>query len=225
MRILHVHKYYHTHDGAGRYLFDVMRLQEEAGHIVAPLAMHDPRNQKSAWDKFFVSSLDTKRISFGLNGLFQTLRSVWSFEAKRQMEAVVRAFRPDVVHVHNLYTHLSPSVLAVCRKYRIPVVMTVHDYALVSANYSLWDGQQPMSPKRLGLLKVARSKFIKQSFLATFILELIYRFQKKLRLYDRAIDVYLASSEFVKRTLVEAGYAADKIQVLPLFAGNLLEGA
>ena len=225
MRILHVHKYYHTHDGAGRYIFDVMRLQEEAGHIVAPLAMHDPRNQKSAWDKFFVSSLDTKRISFGLNGLFQTLRAVWSFEAKRQMEAMVKAFRPDVVHVHNLYTHLSPSVLAVCRKYRIPVVMTVHDYALVSANYSLWDGQQPMSPKRLGLLKVARSKFIKQSFLATFILELIYRFQKKLRLYDRAIDVYLASSEFVKRTLVEAGYAADKIQVLPLFAGNLLEGA
>jgi glycosyltransferase involved in cell wall biosynthesis len=225
MRILHVHKYYHDHDGAGRYLFDVMRLQEEAGHAVAIFAMHDARNSPSAWDKYFVSSLDTSRISYGLDMLRQPLRALWSIEARRKMNAILKAFRPDVVHLHNAYTHLSPSVLAACRAHGIPVVMTVHDYALVSANYGLWDGQKSLTPDKLDLMTVARSRYIKNSFLATWALEVIYRFHRALKLYDRVIAVYLSSSEFVKQTLVKTGYPANKIQVLSLFAGNFLGDA
>lgn len=225
MRILHVHKYYHDHDGAGRYMFDVMRLQEEAGHAVAIFAMHDPRNSPSAWDKYFVSSLDTSRIGFGLDMLRQPLRALWSFEAGRKMTAMLKAFQPDIVHLHNVYTHLSPSVLAACRAQGVPVVMTVHDYALASANYGLWNGKQSLSPDQLGLLNIARTRFIKGSFLATLALDLIYRFHRALGLYDRFIDVYLPSSEFVKQTLVAIGYPERKMQVLPLFAGNFLYGS
>ncbi len=224
MRILHVHKYYHDHDGAGRYLFDVMRLEEQAGHAVAIFAMHDPRNLPSAWDKYFVSSLDTSHVGYGIDMFRQLGRALWSFEARRKMKAMLKAFRPDVVHLHNAYTHLSPSVLAACRAQCVPVVMTVHDYALVSANYGLWSGQRPLKPENLKLLTVARSRYIKNSFIATLALELIYRFHKALKLYDRAIDVYLPSSEFVKQTLVKAGYPANKMTVLPLFAGNFLSG-
>jgi glycosyltransferase involved in cell wall biosynthesis len=77
----------------------------------------------------------------------------------------------------------------------------------------------------LGVLDVARTRFIKGSFLATLTLDVIYRLHQALRLYDRAIDVYLSSSEFVKNVLFERGYSKNKIQVLPLFAGNLLAGA
>ena len=224
MRILHVHKYYHDHDGAGRYIFDVMRLQEEAGHAVAIFAMHDARNSPSPWDKYFVSSLDTSRIGYGLDTLRQPIRALWSLEAKRKMQAIVNAFRPDVVHLHNIYTHMSPSVLAVCRSHDIPVVMTVHDYALVSANYGLWDGQQPLTPEQLSITTVAKTKFIKGSALATFALDVIYRLHRTLKLYDRAIEMYLPSSEFVKQTLVAVGYPESKMTVLPLFAGNFLTG-
>ncbi len=223
MRILHVHKYYHDHDGAGRYMFEVMRLLEAAGHTVAPLAMHDSRNSPSAWEKYFVSSQDTSRIGFGLDIFRQLARAAWSLEAKYKMRQMITAFRPDVVHVHNLYTHLSPSVLSVCRALEIPVVMTVHDYALVGANYGLWDAgrMSSISPKA-STWAIAKTKFIKGSFVATLALQLVYSLQKRLGLYDRAIDVYLASSEFVKQTLVQAGYSESKMKVLPLFAGNLL---
>lgn len=221
MRILHVHKYYHDHDGAGRYIFDIMRLQTEAGHVVAQLAMEDSRNKRSPWEKYFISSLDTSRVGFGLDGIRQVLRATWSTEAKRKMAAMLDAFHPDVVHIHNIYTHLSPSILSGCRARGIPVVMTVHDYALVSANYGLWDGDKPLTPERWGLLSVARTRFIKNSFMATLMLELVHRLQKKCGWYDRAIAMYLASSEFIKKTLVSAGYSANKIEVLPLFAGNL----
>ena len=223
MRILHVHKYYHDHDGAGRYMFDVMRLSEVAGHVVAPFAMHDPRNSPSPWDKYFVSSLDTSRIGFGLDGLRQLARAWWSREAYQKISAMLKAFKPDVVHLHNIYTHLSPSVLAACREQGVPVIMTVHDYALVSANYGLWDHDSLTSiSARASWLEVAQTRFIKNSFLATALLDGIYRLQRRLGFYDRVIEVYLPSSEFVKKQLVAAGYPEKKIRVLPLFAGNLL---
>lgn len=224
MRILHVHKYYHNHDGAGRYMFDVMRMQEEAGHVVAPFAMHDPRNAPSAWDKYFVSSLDTSRVGFGLDGVRQLIRAFWCREAEQKMRKLLAAFKPDMVHLHNAYTHLSPSVLRPCKQAGIPVVMTVHDYALVSANYGLWDGTQAMNAAQLNWLKVARTRFIKGSFLATFLLEGVYRLQRALRLYDRAIDTYLPSSNFVAEALIATGYPKNKIQILSLFSGNLLPG-
>lgn len=201
-------------------MFDVMRLQEEAGHVVAPFAMHDARNAPSVWDKYFVSALDTSKLRFGLGMFKQLARAWWSREAKQKCAAMLEAFRPEVVHVHNIYTHLSPSVLAACKNFGVPVVMTVHDYALVSANYGLWNGQRPLQPKDLSLLGVARSRFIKDSYLATLFLELIYRVQKFFALYDRAIDAYVTSSKFMQQVLTQAGYANNKIQVLPMFAGN-----
>lgn len=194
MKILHVHKYFHAKDGAGRYLFDLMRLQEEAGHTVAGFAMEDPRNAPNAWSRYYVSSLDTRVVGGVFSSLKQFGRALWSLEAKDKMEDMLTAFRPDAVHVHNIYTHLSPSVLVPCKKLGIPVVMTVHDYALLSADYTL-SGDQ---------------KFIKGSRLATFALNTITKAQKMFRLYDRGISRYLPVSEFVKAKLVEGGYSDRK---------------
>ncbi|MFZ2681943.1 MAG: glycosyltransferase [Patescibacteria group bacterium] len=222
MRILHVHKYFHDHDGASRYMIDVMNLQEKLGHSVAPFSMRDPRNLPSAWDKYFIANSDTSRVRWGLGLVKQLVTAAWSFEARRNMKAVVAAFKPDIVHIHNIYTHLSPSILGVCKAAGIPVVMTTHDYSLVSANYGLWDAarQRSIAPGA-GILAVARTRFIKGSWLATFVLELIYAWQRQWRLYDRAIDKYLSPAKFVKDTLVAAKYSASKIEVLTLFASNL----
>lgn len=223
MRILHVNKYYHTRDGVGRYLFDLMRLSEEAGYVTAALAMHDPRNLPSAWEKFFISEMETERPGFGLHAVKQTLRSFWSREAYKKTLAMLDAFRPDVVHVHNLYTHLSPSVLSACRKRGVPVVMTVHDYALVSANYSLWSDHGVVDPHALGLLASARSRFVKNSFLVSLVQESIFTFHRLFKLYDGVIDRYLTLSEFVRDVLTFSGYDKKKISVVPALAHPLLE--
>lgn len=215
MRILHVNKYHHERDGVGRYMFGLIREAEKEGHTTAVFAMHDPRNVHSVWDKYFVSRLDTSRAAFGVGALRQFGRALWSREAARKMRAMLTAFHPDVVHVHNIYTHLSPSVLAECKKFGVPVVMTVHDYALVSANYALWDGTAPLAAGKNGLLRVARSRFVKGSFAATAVLEAIVRVQKMFGMVDRYVDRYVTLSHFVKYVMVAAGYDATKITVVP----------
>jgi glycosyltransferase involved in cell wall biosynthesis len=57
-------------------------------------------------------------------------RVVWSGETRRDLTAVLRACRPDVVHVHNTFPLMSSAVLYACRDAAIPVVTTLHNYRL-----------------------------------------------------------------------------------------------
>jgi len=61
-------------------------------------------------------------------------RTIWSRETHRDLKAVLREHRPDVVHVHNTFPLLSAAVLYACRDARVPVVATVHNYRLACAN-------------------------------------------------------------------------------------------
>lgn len=211
MRILHVNKYFHEEDGVGRYLFWLMRAQEAAGHVVAPFAMHDPRNRRTPWEGFFAQETDTSGVGRGFGAFHQLRAAWWNREAYARMKEMLRAFQPDIVHVHNAYTHLSPSVVAACKEEGVPVVMTVHDFGLVSANYGLWDGRAPLVAPA-SFARVTRSRFIKRSMLATAVLEGIVRLQRWLGYWD-GITTYITLSSFVKNTIVAYGVPAENVVV------------
>jgi glycosyltransferase involved in cell wall biosynthesis len=181
--------------------------------------MHHPKNNPTPWSRYFVSEVATER---GVGNPFRAMtmfsRALWSREAACQMQRMIAAFRPDIVHAHSLYTHLSPSVLRACARRRVPVVMTVHDYALVSANYSLWAHGRPLDPLRLTFGEVVGSRFIKGSWVATAALEAIRRAQTLLGLWDGAICRYVTLSKFVRSVLVDIGIDQTKISVVPPFS-------
>lgn len=224
MRIVHVHKYFHSRDGASRYERGLMRLQEEAGHAVAPFAMHDERNEPTPWSEYFVSNLETKKAVIGVSAFKQLGRAFWSIEAAKKFGKMLDVFRPDIIHVHNIYTHLSPSVLHEAKKRGIPVVMTIHDYALVSANYSLWDEKKMKSMKLndLGILATAKTKYVKGSFLGTLVLELILKLHHGLNLYDSVISHYTTYSNFVRDVMITSGIPKGKISVMHALAEPLM---
>jgi len=224
MRIIHVHKYFHSRDGASRNARGLMRLQEEAGHTVAPFAMHDERNEPTPWSEYFVSNLETKNVVIGVSAFRQLGRALWSIEAAKKFGKMLDVFRPDIVHVHNIYTHLSPSVLHEAKKRGIPMVMTVHDYALMSANYSLWDEKKmkSMSLDDIGIFATAKTKYVKGSFLGTLVLEMILKFHQMLNVYDGAISHYITYSNFVRDVMIASGIPKEKITVMHAFAEPLM---
>ncbi|MGB5018444.1 MAG: glycosyltransferase, partial [Candidatus Moraniibacteriota bacterium] len=112
----------------------------ERGHSVAFFSMEHPQNLSTPWSKHFVSG-----VEYGEDeqmSLWQKVRTagriIWNTEAYRRMLAIIDEFHPDVAHVHNIYHQLSPSILWALRKRRIPILMTLHDYKLISPNYSLF---------------------------------------------------------------------------------------
>ncbi len=67
---------------------------------------------------------------------------VWSPSAAREIGQVLSSFKPDVVHLHNLFPMISPSVLHSCRRHLVPVVVTFHNYRQICPSGSLFrDGQ------------------------------------------------------------------------------------
>jgi glycosyltransferase involved in cell wall biosynthesis len=74
--------------------------------------------------------------------IITALQVPYSFAAKRAVAAKIRSFQPDIVHVHNFFPALSPSVYDACKDARVPVVQTLHNYRLVCANALLFrDGK------------------------------------------------------------------------------------
>ena len=134
MKIIVAHKYYYEKAGAERYVFDSTKLLEENGHEVIPFAMHHPKNKQTPWSRYFVSHIDFSHPSF-FDILRIPFRMIYSLEAKKKFRALVREGRPDIVHIHNIYHQISPSILDVCREYAIPVVQTIHDYKMICVNY------------------------------------------------------------------------------------------
>jgi len=62
------------------------------------------------------------------------LRLLWSTEARRALETEIDRFAPDVVHLHNTFPLITPSVLSACRDRGVPVVATLHNYKLGCAS-------------------------------------------------------------------------------------------
>ena len=62
--------------------------------------------------------------------------------SRRGLRNTIRRFRPDVVHLHNTFPLLSPSVLYTCRDTSVPLIVTLHNYRLVCATGDLFrDGR------------------------------------------------------------------------------------
>lgn len=219
MRILHINKYNHERDGVGRYMHDIMRLADTHGHTTAILAMRHSKNNPSPWEHFFVSNLETARIGRGFNALRQLARTLWSYEAYKKTRAIISAFKPDVIHAHNLYTHLSPSVLSAAKDMGIPVVLTAHDYGYISANYGLFDGVAPISA-RASWYEVVKTRCIKKSALVTGIVDAVVRIQKKIGMWTNGVTHILTASEAVRRALIEGGYRESLIRSVPLPSGT-----
>ncbi|HEX9971680.1 MAG TPA: glycosyltransferase, partial [bacterium] len=134
MKILMINKYYFVKGGSERYLFDLTELLEQNGHEIIPFAMKDENNFQSEYSDYFVDHVDYD-AAFNVKKLKEAGRLIYSFHARKQIDALIEATKPDVAHLHMIDHQISPAILHSLRKYRIPVVQTVHQYKLVCPNY------------------------------------------------------------------------------------------
>lgn len=210
MRILEVNKFYYARRGAERHFLDVIDLLKNASHQVRVFSMMHPENLQTEDSKFFPSLV---AYNSGEGSLWEKLKGIgrlfYSFEAKRKMQALLDEWQPDVAHLHNIYHQLSPSILAPLKAKKIPIIMTVHDYNLISPDK---DTYYPEMGK-------AYYKFLfvqKYSFGKRLLLVLKKYFEDVTGFY-KTVNLYILPSEYVKATFVEAGFEVEKLRVLPHF--------
>ena len=194
MTILHINKFYFLKGGAERHYFDLTTLLEAHGHTVIPFAMHHPDNVLTPWSKFFVSEKKYRSGTSVLERVRDTRDILWNFEAATKLEALIKEIKPDIAHLHNIAHQLSPSIIHTLHTYQIPIVQTLHDYKLISADYLLWPRKQPWTERI-----VLRAERMLHQLLRSYHL----------------VDHFIAPSEYMKQVCVQAGIPTGKITVIP----------
>ena len=173
---------------------------------------------RSRGDEVIVVERDNKNIH-GLAGKLSSFGSmIYSPSAKREMTKLLRDERPDVVHAHNLYPQLSPSILDACREEGVPVVMSVQDYKLTCPTAQHLRNGKPCE-KCLGgheqWCAIHNCRGSRAMSVAYAIRNASARVSEKI--HD-GVDAYLCCSKFVADLITRGGYPAERIHVLPNFA-------
>ncbi|MEW6610405.1 MAG: glycosyltransferase family 4 protein [Patescibacteria group bacterium] len=218
MKILQTNKFYYEQGGAERYMFMLSALLEEHGHEIAPFAMASEKNKSHPLDKFFVSEVSTLKPQGGWKGLRTASRALWSWEAARKLDRLLIEHSVDIAHLHNIYHQISPSILPVLKRHGVPVVMTLHDFHLVSPAYNLYaHGRYCDHAKGGRFFKSFLHRCVKSSYLASALCAMELRLHRTLKVYEKYIDAFIVPSEFMARTLHEWGFRPRRLTVIPNF--------
>jgi len=220
-KLLLINKFYHDigpAGGVGRYLVQEEEDLLKAGWEVIPFAMADEHARPSKWDKYFVKARDYSKPRFGLDAVGDALSLIWNREAARNLEALIKETRPDVAHLHNIYHHLSPSILPVLKKHGIPVVMTLHDLRLLCpAIHMLRDGEVCEDCKGGRFHKAVLGKCVKESVAASGLAAVETFLHRGRGLYPSTVEMFLCPSKFIRNKYIEWGFPEKKMSHLPNF--------
>ncbi|MBI4239917.1 glycosyltransferase [Candidatus Uhrbacteria bacterium] len=213
MKVVLINKYYYRRRGGETSFFDVKDILEKNGHTVIPFSMHHPDNEETPWSTYFVSHLEyTQGTLFSL--IAKGLKSLYSLEARSRFSKLIEETRPDIVHIHNIYHHLSPSILDVCRNKKIPVVQTVHDYKLVCPNYRLFAHGKVNEECKKSLWRDFLHRTHKRSFIQSFAVCFESWLHRVLGSWKKGVSHWISPSYFVRNKLIEFGMPADRISVI-----------
>jgi glycosyltransferase involved in cell wall biosynthesis len=143
---------------------------------------------------------------------------VWSRRWYREFSALLEKTRPDIVHIHNFFPLISPSVYYACRKAGVPVVQTLHNYRLLCPAATLYrDGNVCEECLQHGLLRSVRYGCYQGSKLGTSALATMLQIHRRMRTWTKMVDCYIALTEFSRRKLIDGGLPAARIRVKPNF--------
>jgi glycosyltransferase involved in cell wall biosynthesis len=199
-------------------MLDVAELQVEAGHDVAFYGMDHPENDPQPYAHRFPSYVEFEPTPPAARDRVRLLgRMMWSTTAARGMGRLLDEFRPDVVHLHNIYHQLSPSILRPIAARQIRAVVTLHDYKLACPTYRMLDRGQICEACVGGHFQQAPLRRCKDdSLLASAAAAAELWIHTLLGAYA-PIQVFICPSQFMNSIMQRAGVFPERLQWVPHF--------
>jgi glycosyltransferase involved in cell wall biosynthesis len=202
MKIILVHNSYQRPGGEDVVFEQEQQLLQRAGHTVITYC-------RSNWEVDEYSSW--KRLQL-------VEKIVWNRDTRREFAGLLEQHKPDLVHVHNTFVMISPSIYSACHLAHVPVVQTLHNYRLYCPAATFFrDGRVCEECVDHGLWRGIAHGCYRDSRAATAAVALGLAVHRQRHTWTREITRYIALSEFSRSKLERAGLPADKISVKPNF--------
>lgn len=203
MKILIANKFYYRRGGDCIYAMNLEKLLKDKGHEVAFYAMQYPENEPSEWSKYWpknMSKVDAFTRPFGAK------------QVREGFSRLLDDFKPDVVHLNNIHTHLSPIIAEIAHERGIRVVWTLHDSKLSCPRYlcqreGVWC-EECFTDKTA----VIKHRCMPGGIIGSTIGYYEMKMWNKDRL-QKCVDLFLPPSQFMMDIAVKSGYDAEKFRV------------
>lgn len=199
MKVLIVHNDYGKYSGEEAVVDQMAAMLPRLGYDVAQLRMSTAGHRESLRGK--------------MKGFVSGIRCPSGVKAMRE---AIRVEKPDVVNVHNLYPFISPEALRECKKGGVPVVMTIHNFRLICpTGLFMRDGK----PCERCLERGNEWGCVRYNCEHSLLKSVGYAARNAVarigRHYKDCVDYFACITDFQRRKLLEAGYPAEKLVVIP----------
>jgi|HubBroStandDraft_5_1064220.scaffolds.fasta_scaffold00479_3 glycosyltransferase involved in cell wall biosynthesis len=200
MKIVLVHNTYLEQGGEDVVFWQERRLLQEAGHQVL---------EYQRFNREMAQYSAARRLTM-------IGRTVWASDSYREFTELLRRERPEIVHVHNTFPLISPSILWACKRERVPVVHTLHNYRLLCPGANFIRQGKPCEDCTKGSIwqSVAHGCY-RNSHAQTAAVALMLSVHRAKKTWTRAVDRYIVLTEFARSRFVNSGFPPDKITVKP----------
>lgn len=201
MRILIAHNRYQQAGGEDNVVEAERALLSQHGHDV---------------DLLLVDNRDL------VNGVFTQIKTAitatYSRNGRAKLREAINFFRPEIVHVHNFFPQLSPSIYDACAEEGVAVVQTLHNYRLICPGALLMrDGNICEQCITGSPYQAAVYGCYRNSKLGSLAVAHMVATHRRLGTWAKKVNHFIACTEFSKSKFTQAGFSEDRISVKPNF--------
>lgn len=199
VRILIVHNAYQLQGGEDTVVDSELALLRSHGHDVE---IYTRKNSEIVRMSSFAVARQT----------------LWSDRTTHEISTLLSRFRPDVIHSHNTFPLVSPSLYWVAAHAKVPVVQTLHNFRLMCLN-ALYLRESEICEECLGRApwRGVMHRCYRSSFSASAVLGGMLSLHRALGTYRKKISRYIALNSFCRNKFIAAGFSKEKINVKPNF--------
>lgn len=217
-RVIIANKFYYPRGGDCMIAMGLERILRSHGHEVAVFAMDYPENVATPWQKYFPEEVS---FSGGVGAKLKAARRVMGGgDVRKKFIRLIDDFKPDVVHLHNIHSYLSPVLAEIAHQRGIRVVWTMHDFKLMCPAYSFYRDGKVCEACRENPREVIRKRCMKGSLAASMMAYMEHGAWNRLRL-ERCVDTFISPSHFMLAKMEEFGFTPSKLA----YAVNFLDPA
>lgn len=181
-KVLMVHNFYQIGGGEHTVFKNEVEMLREKGHEVVEYTRSNDELKKSK-----------------LKLLLLPFTTIWSFKTYREVKKIIGDQNIDIVHCHNTFPLISPSVYYAARKKKTPVVQTIHNFRFLCPGAIFYrDGKICEECREKNSFKPAlKHKCYRNSKLQTFVVTAMLTIHRKLGTYKKINYIFL--TEFNKK--------------------------
>ena len=145
-------------------------------------------------------------------------RTVWAADSHRDVTRLLQQHRPAIVHVHNAFPLISPSIFSACKSENVPIIQTLHNYRLLCPGGNFCRNGKPCEDCITGKFwQGALHACYRDSHAESAAVALMLTVHHARKTWTEMVDCYIVLTDFSRSRYVDFGFPEDKIRVKPNF--------